>query len=80
MTDIPLVIFSAVYMAILFKAGSFIFQLGPALGALETGGVPLLLHGAEVILVCDPDHAAGAQGRFPALASRLTGLDLHKMI
>ena len=80
MTDIPLVIFSAVYMAILFKAGRFIFQLGPALGALETGGVPLLLHGAEVILVCDPDPTACAQGRFPTLASRLAGLDLHKTI
>ena len=79
-TDIPLVIFSAVYLAVLLKAGRLILQLGPALGTLEAGGVPLLLHGAEVILVCDPDPAAGAQGRLPALAPRLAGLDLHKMI
>ena len=79
MTDIPLVILSAVYLAILLKAGRLILQLGPALGALEAGGVPLLLHGAEVILVCYPDPAAGAQGRLPSLAPRLAGLDLHKM-
>lgn len=79
-TDIPLVIFSAVYLAILLEAGRLILQLGPALGALEAGGVPLLLHGAEVILVSDPDPAAGAQRRLAALAPRLAGLDLHKMI
>lgn len=79
-TDIPLVIFSAVYLAILLEAGRLILQLGPALGALEAGGVPLLLHGAEVILVSDPDPAAGAQRRLASLAPRLAGLDLHKMI
>ena len=46
---LPLVIFSAVYLSILLKARGLILQLRPALRALETRRVPLLLHGAEVI-------------------------------
>ena len=76
---LPLVIFSAVYLAILFKARRLIFQLCPTLRTLETRGVPLLLHGAEVILVSDPDPAASAQGGLPALAPGLTGLNLKNI-
>ena len=59
-----------------FEAAGLVLQLGATLCALEAGGVPLLLHGAEIILVLDPDPAPGTQGRFPL--APLTGLDLKE--
>ena len=55
------IIVSAVDVSLLLEAGGLVLQLAPTLHALEAGGVPLPLHGAQVELVRDAQAAARAQ-------------------
>ena len=60
---LPDIVLFAVHLTVPLEAGDLVFQLYTTLGALEAGGVPLRVHGAQVVLVHDPETASGAQGR-----------------
>lgn len=58
---LPIVVFFAVYAAVLAEAGEFGLQVELAFTAFEAAHVPLLVHGQKVVTVRNLPAAARAQ-------------------